>query len=204
MSDTPPTSVPPATPSTISRFNRVVIPALIIVALVVFGLSTLRNLTQGTGANSHREEGEAERLGSVVPDVGITEFGKTESVLLSQVMGKVTLVNFWATWCEACIVEMPSIRKLNDAFADQGFKVLAVNLDEEPGAAVTKAIKDFRMNFGVFLDPEQQLSDYFDIHSIPFTAILDKNRKVLLTESGERDWNSSDVREKIALWLKEP
>ncbi len=188
--------------------NRVVIPALVILALVIFGLSTFRALTNGAGkganGSSQDEHSDAERQGSVVPDLEIQELGKKDAVPLSKHLGKVTLVNFWATWCEACIVEMPSIRKLNDAFSSQGFKVLAINLDEEVGPAITKAVHDFGMNFGVYLDPKQELSDYFDIHAIPFTAILDRNRKVLLTESGEKDWNSAEMHEKIARWLKEP
>jgi thiol-disulfide isomerase/thioredoxin len=203
--NTPPPEAAGTSATLASRFNRLVVPAIVIIAAVVLALTSIRSFFPKDAQHAdHEEDAEAELIGSVVPDINIVPFGSKDSMPLSKALGKVTLINFWATWCEACIVEMPSIRKLHDAFSSQGFKVVAVNLDEEPGPAVIKAIKDFRMNFGVYLDPEQELSGYFDIHAIPFTAIIDQNRKVLFNEAGEKDWNSEEIRQRVTEWLKEP
>ena len=59
---------------------------------------------------------------------------------LARYRGKVVLVNFWATWCEPCRDEMPSIQKLRDKLASQPFAVLAVNLDE-PESRITAFLK---------------------------------------------------------------
>src|SRR5678816_182397 len=63
---------------------------------------------------------------------------------LQQLRGKVVLVNFWATWCEPCIAEMPSLQRLHDQLHADGFEVLAVNYQEGPAR-----IKSFidKLNF---------------------------------------------------------
>mgnify|MGYP001557827363 CR=1 FL=1 len=187
--------------------NRVVIPVLVISAAVILGLSTLRlwlgshDPSKETSTETAEEE---DLVGTILPDFPIQVYGEPSASALSAHLGKVTLINFWATWCEACIVEMPSIRKLRAAFHSRGFEVLAVSLDENPSEVLPKAIKEFGLDFGIFLDPDQKISDHFDVHAIPFTAVIAHDRRILFTESGERDWNSKEVHDLMQGWLKAP
>ena len=114
---------------------------------------------------------------------------------------KPIVVDFWATWCEACMVEMPSILKLRQEFKPKGFDLVAVNVDENPNAVLPKTLKKLGIDFPVFIDEENKLGDLFQIQAIPLTVIIDKDRKVLYIEGGEKDWYSKEVRELMQGWL---
>jgi peroxiredoxin len=113
---------------------------------------------------------------------------------------KVLLVNFWATWCEACIVEMPSLVEVYRDFHDRGFEVLAVSVDEsaEPVGPLAEKLD---MRFPIALDPQGKLSEIFGVSAIPLTVVLDRQGKALLIHRGERDWNSSRFRSQLETWL---
>ena len=142
-------------------------------------------------------------IGKAIPDFPLQDFKSGSTRFASALTGdkRVVMVNFWATWCEPCTTEMPTIVKLREAYAPKGFEVLAVNVDEDPGEALTSTIRKLKMDFPVYVDPDQKAADIFDVHAIPLTVILDRNRRVLLIETGERDWNGSEFRSQLDHWL---
>lgn len=174
---------------------KVILPILGILTLVVIGLNLVKS--QMKSPAGHVDVVQGQSLGDVSLDR--LEGGK---VSLSEMSGKIFLINFWASWCEACMVEMPSIVQLRKDFHSQGFEVLTINVDENPQAVVPRLAKKLGMDFPLFIDLENRLADLFDVHAIPMTAIVDKTGKVLLIETGERDWNSDEVRTMVANWLK--
>jgi thiol-disulfide isomerase/thioredoxin len=139
--------------------------------------------------------------GATLPDFNLQKFGGG-SVAVSKIDYKVLLINFWATWCEPCMVELPSIIKLKAKYTARGLEVAAVSVDENPNVVIPKAIKRLGMNFPVYLDPDSDLADLFEVHAIPLTAIIDKNRKILLLEPGEKDWMNDSIQAKMENWLK--
>ena len=114
---------------------------------------------------------------------------------------KVTLVNFWATWCPPCIQELPSIERLYTAYKDKGLDVVGINLDPEPKSAIQRTRENFSLTFTLGTDPSQILVDRYDIVGIPVTIFLDSKGEPLLIERGGRDWNSPEVRKRIDQWL---
>lgn len=127
----------------------------------------------------------------------LVEWGSQKKVKLQDFQGKVLLINFWASWCEACLSEMPSIEALYQGLKPSGFEVLAINLDEKPEAGINALRNKVNISFPVFLDPENQLTKIFEVVAIPFSVVIDRNQKVVWSESGERDWSSDEVREEI-------
>jgi len=73
------------------------------------------------------------------------------SVWLSDFRGKVVFLNFWATWCPPCKIEMPSMQKLYDKLRHQNFAMVAVDL-QEPASRVKEFVKEYKLNFTVLLD----------------------------------------------------
>jgi alkyl hydroperoxide reductase subunit AhpC len=96
---------------------------------------------------------------------------------------------------------MPSIVKLRESFKDRGFEVLGINVDENPSVVVSKTIKQLKIDFPIFIDPEGELSEMFDVHAIPLTVIMRKTGEILAVLNGGRDWNSDEVRTKLERWL---
>ena len=95
---------------------------------------------------------------------------------------------------------MAELRKL---YLNRGFDVLAVSVDEQPEAVLPKFLQKFKIDYPVFVDPQGELSRIFDVHGIPFTLIISvMDRKVLMVQGGERDWNTKEIRNRLEVWLK--
>ncbi len=178
--------------------KKALIPAALITLLAAGSYVFLRTQVRGPHLQG---QGHVEvTVGSVLPDFELQEFGGAK-VRFSDLKARVALVNFWASWCESCMVEMPSIVELRSSFKDKGFAVLAVNVDEHPDALLPKLLRQLKIDFKVYTDREGQLAELFDVHAIPLTVILDGNRKVLFIESGEKNWNATDFRSQMESWL---
>lgn len=140
--------------------------------------------------------------GVVLPDLELTRMdGGT--VQLGELPHKVMLINFWATWCEACIEEMPSLIQLREKFSPKGFEILGINVDENPRPVATTAAVKLGMKFPLFSDEKGELGQVFDLHAIPLTLIINQSRKILMVEPGGRDWNSEEINQLIEKWLNE-
>jgi peroxiredoxin len=190
------------------------IPVGIIIGIVAGGLYVVKSTLVKQGANPGASAGGSDSAvaasadgatfrvatGETLPDVKIQQF-KGPELALSQLPNKVTLINFWATWCEACVVEMPSIVAVQHALKDKGFGVAAVSLDDNPDQVLPGALPKLKIDFPVFSDPDSKVAGMFEVRAIPLTVIINHERKILHIEDGERDWNAQDIRAKIEAWL---
>lgn len=177
--------------------KTILLPILLIIAVAWAALGFLKHQL----GNQSRPAGTIElKVGVTLPDI---EFFRTDGggQRLSQSGHKVLLVNFWATWCEACIEEMPSLVKLRERFAAQGLEIYGVNLDENPEKAIAATAAEFGIRFPNFTDPEGALGDLFDVHAIPLTLVIDSKRKVLEVVAGERDWMEKSFIDRLTGWL---
>jgi peroxiredoxin len=95
----------------------------------------------------------------------------------SALVGKVVLVNFWATWCPPCRKEMPDLDALYREFKDRGLVVLA--LSNEPEATVRAYIDAHPVTYPILLDPGSRVSDVLKIDSIPKTFLYDRTGRMV-------------------------
>jgi peroxiredoxin len=114
-------------------------------------------------------------------------------VRLSDFKGKVVFINFWTTWCGACIVEMPAIESLHQRLKDRNFVILAVDL-EEPPEEVKRFLAAYKLTFTALLDKDGEVSRSFGVHAIPTTFIIDKDGAMIGKAIGPRDWDHGDSR----------
>ncbi|HVG04313.1 MAG TPA: TlpA disulfide reductase family protein [Burkholderiaceae bacterium] len=108
---------------------------------------------------------------------------------LQQLRGKVVLVNFWATWCEPCITEMPSLQQLRDQLAAEGFEVLAVNYQEGP-ARITAFLQKMKLTLPVVRDTDGSVARKWGARIFPANYLVDRNGNVRHSLSGAADWTS--------------
>jgi thiol-disulfide isomerase/thioredoxin len=112
-----------------------------------------------------------------------------QQVSLSDFRGKIVFLNFWATWCYACRIEMPDMEKLHQKFKNKDFAMVTINLQESV-SQVKQFFKDFKLTFTALLDSDGAVGAHFMITAIPTTFILDKEGIIIGKVMGPREWDS--------------
>ena len=102
------------------------------------------------------------------------------------------LINFWATWCEPCRQEMPSIQRLRDRLAGKPFVVLAVNVDE-PEARVRRFLSQTQLDLPVLLDPNKAVTRGWGVRVLPASFIVGPDGRTRYRLIGDLDWSSDTV-----------
>ena len=125
------------------------------------------------------------------------------AVRLSDLRGKVVLINFWATWCYPCRTEMPSLEALYQDYWDQGFEILAIAIDVQGKAVVVPFVEAFKLTFPVLLAPHNDVGTRLQVSGIPTSYLLDKHGRIATREVGPRDWNSQKMRRLLDQLLRE-
>jgi peroxiredoxin len=135
----------------------------------------------------HASAHAAEKEGMVAPNFTLKNLDG-EDVSLSQFRGKYVLVNFWATWCGPCKIEMPSLEALYQRFKNKNFALLAISNDMFGSTVVKPFIKANNLNFTILLDQRLKASNAFGVTSLPATYMIDPEGKIIGALLGAEDW----------------
>lgn len=100
---------------------------------------------------------------------------------LSELKGKVVLINFWASWCPQCRNEIPGFQKVYEAYKNRGFAIIAVDLDDVTPAA----LRQLRLTYPVVRADEKVVKDYGGIKGIPTSFLVGKDGKIIRKVRGE-------------------
>ena len=119
---------------------------------------------------------------------------------LAQYRGKVVLVNFWATWCEPCRYEMPSMQRLREKLAGKPFEILAVNVDE-PEARVRRFVTETLFDLPVLLDANKSVTRSWSVRVMPTTFLIGPDGRIRYRVLGDLDWSGNDVLDAVARLL---
>ena len=103
---------------------------------------------------------------------------------LSDYKEKVVLLNFWATWCGPCEVEIPWFKEFEQTYKDRGFAVLGVSADEEGWPAVRPFMKALSMNYRVVLDDGKMPPPYKNIEALPTSYLIDRQGRIAVQHTG--------------------
>ena len=113
------------------------------------------------------------------------------------------LVHFWATWCEPCMEEMPSLRALEKHYRNRGLVLLAINIQETPFEELQDKLVGIQVPENLIFNVKRSQIASYQIEGIPFSVLLDKNGKPRQTFEGPRNWNSQEILSQIDLVLRE-
>ena len=106
------------------------------------------------------------------------------TVTLAEYKGKVVLLNFWATWCGPCKIEIPWFADFEQKYKDRGFAVLGVAMDEEGWEVVKPYLAESKVNYRVILGNDTVAGLYGGVESLPTTFVLDRDGKIASTHVG--------------------
>jgi len=115
---------------------------------------------------------------------------KGQELALHDFQGKYLLVNFWATWCGPCKVEMPSLESLYREFKDRNLAVIAISNDIFGAQVVDPYIQAHNFTFRVGLDPKLKTSNEFGVISLPTTFLIDPQGKIIGVLNGAENWSA--------------
>ncbi len=116
-----------------------------------------------------------------------------ETTTLASKRGKILLVNFWATWCAPCIVEMPYLNELQARYGSDDFEVVTISMDRTQEAAETFLIENNLTHLPLHFDTTFSIA--FDVtrRGLPTTILYDRNGEELGRLEGEADWASEEA-----------
>ena len=112
-------------------------------------------------------------IGKPAPDFQLKNLDG-QSISLSDFRGKPVLINFWASWCQPCVYEMPFIQEVFEEWSGQGLVVLTINIGESSSKAKT-FMESHDLSFPVLLDTKQDVAEKYNIRGIPTTFFIDEN-----------------------------
>lgn len=148
-----------------------------VAALVVFSMPTYR-------------QGERSVAGRMAPDFALQLDGK--SMHLSDLRGKVVVLDFWASWCPPCVEETPALMALQRDISQRGGTVLGVSLDDDR-SAYEKFLKDQGVNFPTYLDESKSIPGTYGTSQYPEAYVIDRDGRIVRKVVGPQDWTKPEM-----------
>jgi len=136
----------------------------------------------------------ADHLRMAAPNFTLTD-SKGTSVRLSDYQGRVVLLDFWATWCHGCKIEIPWYMEFQNKYKDKGLSVIGVAMDEDGWKSVRPFLKKKRMNYAVVVGNEA-LAKLYAVDALPVTLLIDRDGKIADAHAGmvNKDAFESEIR----------
>lgn len=154
----------------------------------------------GMGAETESDMSERAKLGEFVPasqpsPAPAISLGDSsgQTIELSDLRGKPVILNLWATWCEPCLREMPSLERLQSRFGER-ITVLAVSEDRGGDKIVEPFIAKLGLkSVKIYIDPKSEVGHAFTVRGLPTSVLIDRNGMVLGRVEGAAEWDSPKI-----------
>ena len=150
-----------------------------VIDLSVTQPSGIRQEAAKPGAKADGPDTPEPQKGSVAPDFSLKSLPDGKEVKLSSLRGKAVVVNFWATWCEPCKIEMPSLVDLQKKYGSQGLQIVGVAMDDAEDKEISSFAHKMGVNYLVLRGTEKVGDLYGGIDRLPMTYYLDRSGKVV-------------------------
>jgi len=129
-------------------------------------------------------------IGRNAPDFTVQDSDR--KITLSELRGKVVVLNFWATWCAPCVEELPSLVNLQQKMRNKGITVLAVSVDQDE-SLYRRFVQDHNVNLLTVRDANQKSNNLYGTFKFPETYIIDRNGVMRRKFIGPVDWATPEV-----------
>ena len=150
----------------------IIVVAMVVSVMLIAGVYKSRHSPDGITASGPNMTGQ------VAPDFALQSLDN-KTVHLSDFRGKAVLLNFWATWCQPCKIEMPWFADLQKQYATEGLQVIGVAMDEASPEDIGKFAKDLGVNYPVLVGKEEVGDAYGGVQFLPATFYIGRDGKVV-------------------------
>ena len=164
--------------------SGMIIATVALLAFVVVGVYSGKSATpRGAGATQTDESGEriGPRTGQMASPLTFTTI-EGKKVSLEELKGKVVFLNFWATWCGPCRMEMPELVKLHNEYKEKGLVVIGLSADENQ-ADLDAYLKENPLPYTIGR-ATREMGQSFDVNALPASMIIDKTGKIVFDIDG--------------------
>ena len=176
----------------------ILVAVVVVVALVIFEGARMSRHPKTGGTSQTPEQQSTLAAGSAAPDFELKSLdGK--NVKLSDYRGKAVLLNFWATWCAPCKIEMPWFVELNKKYQAQGLVVVGVAMDDSGEGEIAKFAKEEGVNYPILLGKDSVGDAYGGVQFLPSTFYISRDGKIVKSNFGIL--GESDIEDNIKLAL---
>ena len=154
------------------------------------------------GLRAVRAEDVRAEEGHLAPDFALNTLdGK--KIRLSDLRGKkVVLINFWATWCPPCRLEMPTMQQIYSEHGKRRLEILAVNIEPDAKEEIRDFVKELRLTFPILLDPDMAVTRKYRLFGLPVSLLVDREGVIRAKEVGYHDWTTKESRRQVESLLK--
>jgi peroxiredoxin len=140
----------------------------------------------------------APQVGQPAPDFTLSD-STGSRVKLSAYKGKVVLLDFWATWCTGCKVEIPWYVEFQDKYRKDGLAAIGVSMDDDGWKSVKPFLEEHKLNYPVVIVNQDLTTRYGGLPSLPMTLLIDRDGKIAESQAGMVDKNAFENKIKTLL-----
>jgi len=180
---------------------------LFVVAFVTVGCNTNKDANESNETNNQEQQENKEEVTPsenestnandekdkviIAPDFELESLDGS-TIKLSELKGKNVIINFWATWCDFCVMEMPDLQKLQETYKDEDLIILAVNVGETK-EEVDRFAKDNKLTLRFLLDKDSKISNNYGLRSFPSTLAVNKKGEVVTGHVGTLTYEQMEL-----------
>ena len=167
---------------------------LILTIHLMISLQTINALAaQASGGGNHT-------LTKVAGNPAAPDFNLEDQdgnfIRLSDLKGKIVIVNFWATWCPPCRKEMPSMQRAWEVLEKEGIAMLAVNVGEDSDL-IFAFTAEYPVEFPLLMDKTSEVVSKWKVRGLPTTYVVNAAGQIVYQAIGDRDWDAPEILDQI-------
>ena len=162
--------------------GSVIVVLFVVVAItaLLFSGSVLHRAKNPAATGHQQLSSKAPRKGDVAPDFTLKVLGENgKTMQLSSLKGKGVIVNFWATWCEPCKIELPWLVELQKKYGPEGLQIIGVADDDSGEKTISSFARKMGINYPILLGTDQVADQYGGLDGLPTSFFIDRSGKVV-------------------------
>lgn len=162
--------------------GSVIVVLFVVVAItaLLFSGSVLHHAKNQTASSPRQLSSKAPEKGDMAPDFTLKILGENDKTIqLSSLKGKGVVVNFWATWCEPCKIELPWLVELQKKYGPEGLQIIGVAADDSGEKTISTFAHKMGINYPILLGTDQVADQYGGLEGLPTSFFIDRSGKVV-------------------------